>query len=170
MTPLYYANAWYGREVSSRARKGTKFALGKLSSNPNKWDSSLDVSATTLGTAGVLATSGAAHLPHMILGGSPYVYAMNLSSKAQKAHRVVNLYNMGFMAKAMYIAKPTNFLKGYLMQSWLPSKATAKKAARTAKIAGRFAPIIGAVALAHDIYDIAVNRSFWGIQFGNPTP
>jgi hypothetical protein len=167
MTPLYYANLWYGKQVSSRARKYGWKGIQHMDKQPKfGFEQKMATGAIALGAGPI------AHSPHIVMGMSPYLFAGSLASKAEKARRVVNLHNMGLAAKAMYIAKPSNLLKTYLVGglSWLPSAATAKKAARTAKIAGRFAPVVGVAALAHDVYDIVVNQSFWGISFGNPTP
>jgi len=121
----------------------------------------------------VAATTGANILLHSFqigLGMSPYMYITNLGRKADDAKKVLNLYNMKAFAKMRYYIDLDKLASKWFLGSHLPTKTEAKAALKTMRIASRVIPVIGAIALAHDLYDIVFNRSFWGFKFGNPTP
>jgi len=121
----------------------------------------------------VAATTGANLLLHSFqigLGMSPYMYMANLASKADKAKAVLAMYNMKTFAKIQYYLDLDKLASKWFLGSGLPGKTQAKAAAKTIRFASRAVPVIGAIALAHDLYDIVFNRSFWGFKFGNPTP
>jgi hypothetical protein len=121
----------------------------------------------------VAATTGANILLHSFqigLGMSPYMYMANLGKKAEQATHVLQMYNMKTFAKLQYYLDLDKLASKWFLGSHLPTKVQAKAAAKTISKVGRAVPIIGAIALAHDLYDIVFNRSFWGFKFGNPTP
>jgi len=136
-----------------------------------EWKKTLAHPASTGGQVAV--STGANLLLHSFqigLGMSPYLYMADLASKADKAKNVLQMYNMKTFAKMQYYLDLDKLASKWFLGSGLPSKTQAKAAAKSIKFASRAVPIIGAIALAHDLYDIVFNRSFWGIKFGNPTP
>lgn len=153
MLPYHYANAWYGENVSKPVRGMAR-----------------SVRKTKGATLGYLAAAFGMHLPHVLLGGAPYLMAVSLSAKAEKASKVVEIYNLKRYARWEYIMHPSNLLSKWFLGSALPSKQQAKAAAKVVRRASRVVPLMWGAALAYDAYDIVFNRSFWGIQFGNPTP
>lgn len=156
MLPMYYATAWYGEKISKPIRGEWRKAVAPGKSH---FLGGMVTGATLL-----------AHVPQVAMGAAPYLTAARISQNAAKAAHVLEIYNYKGWAKAEYMLKPANILKAFFLGGALPSKAQAKAAAKTVKFASRAVPIIGAVALAHDIYDVVFNRSLWGFQFGNPTP
>jgi len=137
----------------------------------SEWKKTLEHPASTAGQVAV--STGANLLLHSFqigLGMSPYLYATNLAAKADKAKHVLQMYNMKTFAKMQYYLDLDKLASKWFLGSGLPTKAQAKVASKTIRFASRAIPIVGAAALAHDLYDIVFNRSFWGFQFGNPTP
>jgi len=127
----------------------------------------------TSSTGQVLVSTSANLLIHSFqigLGMSPYMYMANLASKADKAKAVLSMYNMKTFAKIQYYLDLDKLASKWFLGSGLPTKTQAKAASKTIRFASRAVPVIGAIALAHDLYDIVFNRSFWGFKFGNPTP
>lgn len=164
MLPTYYVNAWYGENVSKRSRK----YLGKAVKYFDKTPMSSVEQYVGVGVS-MLAT-GAVHVPHILMGGTPYMMALNLASKAEKASAVVELYNLSKWSKFHWSLNPVNLASYWFLGEGLPSKQQAKAAAKVASRASRVVPLLWGAALAYDAYDIVFNRSFWGIKFGNPTP
>jgi len=137
----------------------------------SEWKKTIAHPTSTTGQVGV--STGANLLLHSLqigLGMSPYMYITNLGRKADDAKKLLNLYNMKAFAKMRYYIDLDKLASKWFLGSGLPTKTEAKAALKTMRIASRAIPIIGAIALAHDLYDIVFNRSFWGFKFGNPTP
>lgn len=142
---------WYGQTASQPAREF--------------WGRTMQSSTSQFEGGVTTAFAGIAHLPHVVFGMSPYLSAVALSSKASKAKHILELYNLSAFARVQYYLNLDKLASKWFLGSSLPSKAQAVKAARTIKFASRAVPVIGAAALAYDVYDIVVNRSFWGIDF-----
>lgn len=153
MLPTYYANAWYGKHVSKPIRAQRT-----------------SVRKTQGSTVGYLSSTFAAHLPHVAMGSSPYMMAVSMSAKAEKASKLLETYKLAGYARWEYIMHPNQLFSKWFLGSGLPTKVQAKAAAKTVSRAAKFVPLLWGAALAWDAYDIVFNRSFWGIQFGNPTP
>lgn len=164
MLPMHYAAKLYGEEVSKRSRKYLGKSIKYFDRTPM---SSVE---QYVGVGVSMLVTGAVHVPHILMGGAPYMVAVNLASKAAKASEVVELYNLSKWTKFHWSLNPVNLASYWFLGEGLPTKQQAKAAAKTVRFASRAVPIIGAVALAFDLYDIVFNRSFWGIKFGNPTP
>lgn len=149
---IYFAD-WYGENVSKPI-----------------WHQRTSVRKTKGSTVGYLTAAFAAHLPHIALGGAPYLMAVSIAAKAEKASKLLEIYNLAGFARWEYLAHPSRLLSKWFLGSALPTKQQAKAAVKVVRRASRVVPVLWGAALAYDAYDIVFNRSFWGIQFGNPTP
>lgn len=149
---------WYVREISKPWSKHLAKEYQRSTRHPF---------ATAFGTSSLI---GVVNLPAVAMGASPYLAAAHIAKKGQVARSTLNMYRMGVWQKAQYITGLAKVPKGTatigtILWSGVPRRAQAVQAARYAKFASRAVPIIGAAALAYDLYDIIVNRSFWGFDF-----
>lgn len=145
---------WYHEHVSGPSRKH----LGRELRKPRK--SNL---ATAASAWSIVGLTGLVNAPHILSGASPYLLGMHIRSRGSKARAMVNMYNMGIHQKAQYIV---GLNSRRVFWSGIPRRAQALRAARYAKFASKAVPIIGTAALIYDLYDVVVNRSLWGYDFG----
>lgn len=154
---MIYPASWYRRYVSSPTWRHirTQAALGG--------DTSKNVSLIALG--------GAVSIPHILIGSSKYLMIQRMRAQASRMAHILEIYNLSNWKRIQIAAGIATRPKGYSEVSrWFSPlhglrKQQAVQAAKYLKFASRAVPVLGAAALAYDIYDITFNKSLWGIEF-----